>query len=123
MPALAKTQVLPAVAPAQLTPVVASSAAEVERPLDLMPIPSASPAPAAPVAPAEEGWQAGTYHGHQVEAGGSSAGSSPRGPGILIRGGMGGTDDKCDLRPRSWRGGIAINRSAPSFGGYPQGIR
>jgi hypothetical protein len=43
-----------------------------------------------------------------------------RGPMILIRGGMGGVDDKCDLRG-GHRGGIAINRSAPSFGGYPRG--
>lgn len=39
-----------------------------------------------------------------------------RGPSIIIRGGMGGVDDKCDLRPRGFIG-IAINRSAPSFGG------
>ena len=43
-----------------------------------------------------------------------------RGPMILIRGGMGGVDDKCDLRGQH-RSGIAINRSAPAFGGYPRG--
>jgi len=58
-------------------------------------------------------------------AGGPSAGGEPyighdyggsRGPSIIIRGGMGGIDDKCDLRPRGF-GGIAINRTAPSLGG------
>jgi hypothetical protein len=42
-----------------------------------------------------------------------------RGP-IMIRGGMGGIDDKCDTRG-GHRGGISINRNAPSFGGYPRG--
>jgi hypothetical protein len=40
--------------------------------------------------------------------------------GIILRGGPGAIDDKCDLRPRGGRGGTAVNRSAPSFG---QGIR
>jgi hypothetical protein len=60
-----------------------------------------------------------------VELGG---GGSGRGPVIILRGGRGGLDDDCDLRnllhPRS--GGQAVNRSAPSFGGYgrnPGGIR
>ena len=39
-------------------------------------------------------------------------------PVIIIRGGLGGIDDKCDLRPR---GGISINRMAPPMGG--RGIR
>ena len=39
-----------------------------------------------------------------------------RGPSIIIRGGMGGVDDKCDLRPHG-AGGIAINRSVPPIGG------
>lgn len=49
-----------------------------------------------------------------------SLGSGSRGPTILIRGGMGGIDDKCDLRG-GHRGGISINRSAPAFGGYSRG--
>ena len=44
----------------------------------------------------------------------------PRSPGILIRGGMGGVDDKCDLHRRGRSGGIAINRMAPSL--YRGGI-
>ena len=47
-------------------------------------------------------------------------GPSHRNWGIIIRGGPGTIDDKCDLRPRGGRGGTAVNRSAPSFG---QGIR
>ena len=43
-------------------------------------------------------------------------GPSHRNPMIIIRGGPGGIEDKCDLRPRGGRGGIAINRNAPSFG-------
>jgi hypothetical protein len=118
-----KTQAMPIVARAQLMSVPASPIAETERPLELIPAPSASAVPQASTVGEE--WQAGTYHGHQVDAGGggSGVGGSPRGPGIIIRGGLGGVDDKCDLRPRGWRGGIAINRSVPSFGGYPQGIR
>ena len=40
---------------------------------------------------------------------------------IMIRGGLGGTDDKCDLRPRGYRGGIAINRVTPPL--FRGGIR
>jgi hypothetical protein len=40
---------------------------------------------------------------------------------IIIRGGPGAIEDKCDLRPRGGRGGTAVNRSAPSFG--REGIR
>ena len=61
----------------------------------------------------------GSFHapapGPQTLAGGGS-----RGPGILIRGGMGGIDDKCDIRG-GHRGGTAVNRIAPAFG--PRGIR
>ena len=39
---------------------------------------------------------------------------------IMIRGGLGGIDDKCDLRPRGYRGGIAINRMTPPLS--PGGI-
>lgn len=45
----------------------------------------------------------------------AGAGGGNRGPMILIRGGMGGIDDKCDLRGQH-RPGIAINRIAPAFG-------
>jgi len=47
------------------------------------------------------------------------SGGASRGGMILIRGGMGGVDDKCDLRG-GHRGGIAINRMTP-FGGSPRG--
>lgn len=60
--------------------------------------------------------------GPAVDEGRSTGGNDPyRGPGnvsrdppptILIRGGMGGVDDKCDLRGRH-RPGLAINRMAP----------
>ena len=40
---------------------------------------------------------------------------------IMIRGGLGGIDDKCDLRPRGYRGGIAINRMTPPL--FRGGIR
>jgi hypothetical protein len=46
---------------------------------------------------------------------------APRGPGILIRGGMGGIDDKCDLHARGRRPGIAINRITPPL--FRSGIR
>lgn len=41
-----------------------------------------------------------------------------RPPAILIRGGAGGVDDKCDLHNRGGRPGIAINTIAPRPGGY-----
>lgn len=46
-----------------------------------------------------------------------------RGPTIIIRGGMGGDDDHCDLRPRGFAGsGSSVNRLGPSFaGGMGQG--
>jgi len=53
-------------------------------------------------------------------------------PAIIIRGGMGGARDDCDLHRRRGGGvGIAINRSLPSFGSrgeigrtsYPAGTR
>jgi hypothetical protein len=47
-------------------------------------------------------------------------GPSHRDPTIMIRGGPGAIEDKCDIRPRGGRGGTAVNRSAPSFG---RGIR
>ncbi len=50
----------------------------------------------------------------------SLGGGSSRGPMILVRGGLGSVDDKCDLRGQH-RPGLAINRSAPAFGGSPRG--
>jgi len=50
----------------------------------------------------------------------SLSGGGNRGPMILIRGGLGGIDDKCDTRG-GHRGGIAINRLSPGFGGTMRG--
>src|SRR5439155_15077877 len=112
---LARTRSEPSIAPVQV-PASASAGTE-SRSLELMAVPAPAAVPAAQDAtttptptPAEssEGWQAGTYHGHHVDmGGGSGGGSGPHGPAIILRGGLGGTDDKCDLRPRMWRGGIA----------------
>jgi len=45
-----------------------------------------------------------------------------RDPAIIIRGGMGGARDNCDLHRRGAGGyGIAINRSAPMLGGIELG--
>ena len=53
---------------------------------------------------------------------GMEPGSTGGGPTIMIRGGMGGVHDKCDLRPRGFAGGgIAINRLAPGLGSYGRG--
>jgi hypothetical protein len=45
-----------------------------------------------------------------------------QGPMIMIRGGMGGVDDKCDTRG-AHRGGIAINRMTPFGSDRRGGIR
>jgi hypothetical protein len=50
----------------------------------------------------------GAYRGHEPPR---------RDPVIIIRGGLGGIDDRCDLRPRGGRGGIMINHMAPPMGG------
>ncbi len=51
------------------------------------------------------------------DADGSYAGFSGHRGVVIIRGGPGGIDDDCDIRhPRS-HGGIAVNSSAPAFGG------
>jgi hypothetical protein len=102
----------------EMTMSMAPAAAPVAEPLDPA---SMDAAPAAGT-----GWHGRGGSGIPgVELGGSGGG---RGPVIILRGGRGGLDDDCDLRnllhPRS--GGQAVNRSAPSFGGYgrnPGGIR
>ena len=102
-------------------PRVTSSMASSAEPV--LELPGLSPAPSAPAASAPAlivGTQAtavsihGDYRPSVPTVGGN------RGPMILIRGGMGGVDDKCDLRGQH-RGGIAINRSAPAFGGGMRG--
>ena len=105
-----------AVAPAQphIMSTTASSIAEAP------PIASLSPAPEA----AATGFGGAIGHGlgtfEAPAPGTQSLSGGSRGPMILIRGGMGGIDDKCDLRG-GHRGGIAINRSSPMFGSYPRG--
>jgi hypothetical protein len=118
---------LTAAVPVHVMSMPARSTVAAEQPLDLVPVPVSQAAAAEPSAgdavPAE-GSTTG-YHGHEGYGGGyhgSSYGGNS-GPAIIIRGGLGGTDDKCDLRPRGYRGGIAINRMAPAFGGYGRGIR
>lgn len=66
----------------------------------------------------------GTSHRGGTAAGGSSpgAGGSTSGGwrgGVIIRGGVGGTDDDCDIR-HPHHGPMAVNRVGPSFRG---GIR
>lgn len=58
----------------------------------------------------------GESDGTGILPGDYTAGTHHRDPVIIIRGGLGTPDDKCDLRPRGGRGGTAVNRSAPSFG-------
>jgi hypothetical protein len=70
-------------------------------------IPLASP-------PRSEGASSGRGFEPQL-AGGS------RGPTIIIRGGMGGPDDDCDLMHRRRGFGAAVNRMAPPIGGRSGG--
>ena len=119
---------LAALAPVPAHVMNAGTAAEPA--LELMAAPVAPPVsePVATGIPvvsgADEGFPPGTWHGHHVDEGGGGLGGYGRSPGIIIRGGMGGVEDKCDLRPRGGRGAIAINRSAPPIGGgYGPGIR
>lgn len=86
---------------------------------EVTPAPALSPAPEAP----EVGFGGSIGHGlgsFQLPANEPQSLSGGRGPMILIRGGMGAVDDKCDLRG-GHRGGIAINRSSPGLGGLPRG--
>lgn len=120
------TAAVPVVAPMVLpaTEVVAGL------PLDAVPIPESHTIYLAPTGemdqPSPVNIAAGPAAGGEPHIGHDYGGS--RGPSIIIRGGMGGVDDKCDLRPRGF-GGIAINRAAPSLGGstgrsgFPRGIR
>lgn len=104
---------------AAAAPVLHLAATSVEEPvrtLDLVPLPPAvSNEPAPPLSDGPMSSLGDGVHpmGHSLGGG--------RGPTIIIRGGMGGIDDKCDLRPRIGRlaGGYggAINRLAPPMGG------
>jgi hypothetical protein len=77
--------------------------------LSLAEAPQSMPMAAMPMGPAvEEGRSSG---GNDPYRGEGTVSRDPP-PTILIRGGMGGVDDKCDLRGRH-RPGIAINRMAP----------
>ncbi len=88
-----------------------------------------STVPAAAIAPAPEpvsqalptGWHG--YGGSSLPPITSEGGS--RGPVIILRGGLGGPDDHCDLRNtlHGHGGGAAVNRLAPSFGGGSRGPR
>ncbi|NOT10148.1 MAG: hypothetical protein HOP28_18295 [Gemmatimonadales bacterium] len=89
--------------------------AEVEQPLESVPIPESHTVYLAPTGTIEEATPihvaAGTSLGGNPHIGHDYGGS--RGPSIIIRGGMGGIDDKCDLRPRV---GTAVNRLVPPIG-------
>ena len=91
--------------------------------LNLVSAPEQVPTAPQPVAQSEADAQSGTSDGGYTGLGGYRGHEPPghRDPVILIRGGMGGIDDRCDLRPRGGRGGIAINRMGPPLG--PAGIR
>jgi hypothetical protein len=109
-----------------LVPLLSATSNSLAAPtLDLAPVPAA-PEPAAPVV-AEDPMSTGGYHGHhavaQTPMGAGVGGGMGRGPTIIIRGGMGGPDDDCDLR-RGHGLGAAVNRLAPPLGGgFPRGIR
>ena len=90
--------------------------------LTLVSAPEQVPAAAQPVAQSEADGQSGMSEGGYTGMGAFRGHEPPRrDPVIIIRGGMGGIDDRCDLRPRGGRGGIAINRMGPPLG--PAGIR
>ena len=81
----------------------------------------------APVAPAQG---TGTLASNSSESHWPMGNDHGRDPAIIIRGGMGGARDDCDLHRRG--GGIAINRSVGMLGGmelgrnptpYPAGTR
>lgn len=122
------TPAVAAEAPVHEMVMTASSMAAL-RSVDLAPAPLA-PAIPATAAVAEGHFLPGNDGDYPVPGIGGGVGS-PRGPSIIIRGGMGSPDDDCDiLNMRGHRGGIAVNRSAPAFGGsvsrgggYHRGIR
>jgi hypothetical protein len=101
---------------AAVVPEVGTTASTVtEAPMSLAAAPL--PAPQLPVAEVPAG------------GGGPSAGHDPdhqpmpgaRGPQIIIRGGMGTAHDDCKIHAPGARGGLAINRIAPSFSPYGGG--
>lgn len=109
--------------PAELIPEVrptTSSTVEAMHNMDMAPL---------PIAPAAgQGILAsnGDFAGRAMPA------EHGRDPAIIIRGGMGGARDDCDLHRRGGGFGIAINRSSPMLGGvevgghgmsYPRGTR
>lgn len=109
-------------APSGREPAVVSTTAPV-RSLSMTMAPAAVPQPE-PLDPASIGAAPLTGTGWHGRGGsgvpGIQAEGGSRGPVIILRGGRGGPDDDCDLRntlhPRG--GPIAVNRSAPAFGGY-----
>ena len=91
------------------------------RSLDLAAAPPAPTLPTpAPVVAAQSSAGTMTMSRAYQPPGGFIPSDGNYGPMVLIRGGTGGIDDKCDLRG-GHRPGQAVNRSAPSFGGYPRG--
>jgi hypothetical protein len=107
-----------AISPAPTLRLTTTSTAASLNPLAMEPMPAVGNGPMAPAAAGDDGMYAGMRDGN---SGGHATGGN-RGPVIIIRGGLGGPEDKCDLRPRMWRGGIAINRTVPGFsGGYGRG--
>jgi hypothetical protein len=93
--------------------------------LNLVTAPEQVPGASAPAAQPEAATQSGmSDNGNGYQGLGAHRGGEPvphRDPIIILRGGMGGIDDRCDLRPRGGRGGILINRLNPPMG--PGGIR
>jgi len=86
--------------------------------LNLVSAPEQVPAAPQPVAQSAADGQSGMSEGGYTGMGAFRGQEPPRrDPVIIIRGGMGGIDDRCDLRPRGGRGGISINRMAPPMGG------
>jgi hypothetical protein len=80
-------------------------------------VPGATPPAVQPEADTQSGM---SDNGNGYQGLGAHRGGEPvqhRDPVIIIRGGMGGIDDRCDLRPRGGRGGILINRMTPPMGG------
>ncbi|MEO8449479.1 MAG: hypothetical protein ABI647_06805 [Gemmatimonadota bacterium] len=88
-----------------------SLSAESAHVLAMAPAPTAV-VPAAAIQPLGidgRSWRSGGgYQTEQPEAGGLN-----RGPAIIIRGGRGGVDDRCDIHGHG--AGVAINRVTPGF--------
>ena len=131
VPALRRTQT-PKVAPAPLTELAAPVSAlspvvttPSDAALDLVAVPVAQPQPEPETTGGLGSGRDQMIHAmHQGDGMGADPGHSGTGggPTIILRGGMGGVHDKCDLRPRGFAGGgIAINRLAPGLGSYGRG--